>query len=482
MRHNNILFRNSSRLLGFRPFAQLVTHQKSLLMICLGLCFMTFIISSESAEDRPIPDRPNVIVIYTDDQGSIDLNAYGATDLITPHMDSLAKDGIRFTQFYSAAPVCSPSRAAMLTGKTPQKAGVPGNVSSMKGVPGMPTEQVLMPEIFKKAGYRTAHIGKWHLGFTPQTMPNGQGFDHSFGHMGGCIDNYSHFFYWNGPNRHDLWRNGQEIWEDGQYFPKRMTEEARSFMEKKQDQPFFMYWAINLPHYPMQGTSKWREIYRDLPEPRRHYAAFISTMDEMIGELLGAVDDLGLRENTIVVFQSDHGHSTEVRGYAGGGSSGGLRGAKFSLFEGGIRVPSMIRWPGKIPAGEVRDQFSVSVDWYPTLAELCGIELDQKELELDGESLVEVLKTDSACSPHKSFHWQSGGGNDSPQWAVRDGNWKLIGNAIDTSAAGGWERPGDYFLINLDDDPFEKSNVANDHPERLKSMISMHDQWIDSLK
>jgi len=191
---------------------------------------------------------PNVIIIFTDDQGSMDLNCYGAKDLATPHMDSLAKRGVRFTQFYAAAPVCSPSRAGLLTGRYPVRAGVPGNVSSRKGGAGMPAAQVTLAETFKKAGYATAHIGKWHLGYTRETMPNAQGFDHSFGHMGGCIDNYSHFFYWNGPNRHDLWRNGKEIFEDGKFFPELMAAEAAKFIAANKAQPFFMYFALNTPH------------------------------------------------------------------------------------------------------------------------------------------------------------------------------------------------------------------------------------------
>ena len=163
--------------------------------------------------------RPNVVVVYTDDQGSVDMGAYGAADLATPNMDALASKGIRFTQFYAPAPVCSPSRAGMLTGRYPVRAGVPGNVGSIRGHAGMPAEQVTMAETFKAAGYATAHIGKWHLGHSPETMPNAQGFEHSFGHMGGCIDNSSHFFYWAGPNAHDLYRNGEEIFCDGQYFP-----------------------------------------------------------------------------------------------------------------------------------------------------------------------------------------------------------------------------------------------------------------------
>jgi arylsulfatase A-like enzyme len=162
---------------------------------------------SIGAEKRSVP---NVIIILTDDQGSADAHCYGAQDLQTPAMDSIAARGVRFTQFYSAAPVCSPSRAGLLTGRYPLRAGLTGNASSRQGDPGMPP-QATLAKMFKAAGYATAHIGKWHLGFTPETMPNGQGFDYSFGHMGGCIDNLSHFFYWDGPNRHDLYRNGKEV-------------------------------------------------------------------------------------------------------------------------------------------------------------------------------------------------------------------------------------------------------------------------------
>jgi arylsulfatase A len=153
--------------------------------------------------------KPNVIIIYTDDQGSVDANCYGAKDLATPNIDRLAATGVRFTQMYAPSAICSSSRAGLMTGRIPPRAGVAGNVSSEKGKAGMPTEEVTLAELMRGHGYATGHIGKWHLGYTPETMPNGQGFDYSFGHMGGCIDNYSHFFYWVGPNRHDLWRQGR---------------------------------------------------------------------------------------------------------------------------------------------------------------------------------------------------------------------------------------------------------------------------------
>ncbi|MAS79133.1 MAG: sulfatase, partial [Opitutae bacterium] len=221
--------------------------------------------------------KPNVLLVYTDDQGSVDARCYGSKDLHTPTIDRIAETGIRFTNMYSPSAICSASRAGLLTGRIPARAGVPGNVSSSKGAAGMPTSETTIAELMKSNGYVTGHIGKWHLGYTPETMPNGQGFDYSFGHMGGCIDNYSHFFYWVGPNRHDLWKQGKEIWRDGEYFGDMMVDECKGFISRNKTKPFFVYWAINWPHYPLQATDKWRLKYKDLPHPRDKYAAFMST-------------------------------------------------------------------------------------------------------------------------------------------------------------------------------------------------------------
>jgi arylsulfatase A len=194
------------------------------------------------------PQQPNILFILTDDQGTLDLHCYGAADLHTPHLDALAAEGIRFTRFYAAAPLCSPSRAALLTGKNPHAAGLPGNASSLPGQAGMPAEQLIMPAYFKELGYRTAHIGKWHLGYSEATRPLAKGFDYSFGHMGGCIDNYSHFFYWDGPNRHDLWEGEEEVFFPGQYFPDLMLAKAKRFISAQLESPFFLYFALNTPH------------------------------------------------------------------------------------------------------------------------------------------------------------------------------------------------------------------------------------------
>lgn len=424
--------------------------------------------------------RPNVLLIYADDLGSVDLNIYGAKDLTTPHLDGLAKSGVRFTQFYAAAPVCSPSRAALLTGRFPQRAGLAGNASSRKGGHGMPAEQVTLAEILRDAGYRTGHVGKWHLGYVPEEMPNGQGFEYSFGHLGGCIDNYSHYFYWNGPNRHDLWRNGEEVWRDGEFFPDLMTEEACRYMDKHQDEPFFLYWAINAPHYPLQGTAKWRAHYAHLPAPRRQYAAFVSTMDERVGQVLAHLDQLGLRDDTIVIFQSDHGHSTEERTFGGGGSAGPYRGAKFSLFEGGIRVPAIISWPGKLPQNAVRGQLATACDWLPTIAALCGVEPPKHKI--DGRSIVPLIESEGAESPHEVFFWESGRTKHGPQWAVREGDWKLIGNPKDTSHKAPLGADDRRFLVNLAEDAGETRNLAAEHPDVVKRLEGRYRAWAAEVK
>ena len=425
--------------------------------------------SFTGAEDQRTTEQPNVIFILTDDQGTVDLGVYGTEDILTPNLDSLAGKGILFTQFYAGGPICSASRASILTGKIPIRAGVPGNVgSSAAAKKGMPSKEITIAEILKEEGYKTAAIGKWHLGYQPDQIPTGQGFDYHFGHLVGCIDNYSHFFYWNGPNRHDLYRNGKEIHLPGRYFPDLMVEEASRFMEDNRSEPFFLYFAMNTPHYPYQGDPEWLEYYneQEVPYPRNIYNAFVSTMDERIGRLLKKVDQLGLAQNTIVIFQSDHGHSTEERAHFGGGSAGPYRGAKASLFEGGIRVPAIISWPGQIPAGERRNQLAVAPDWLPTIAEIVGAAAP--EHPIDGKSLTAVIQSADAPENHKSFYWTFG-----RHWAVRKGDWKLLFDPLDTSEKR--QAPPNsaedlYFLVKLSQDPGERTNLAQADPAKVREL------------
>ena len=438
-------------------------------------CLLTAIINAQK--------KPNVIIIYTDDQATLDVNILGAKDLVSPNMDKLMLSGTTFTQFY-ASPVCSPSRASLLTGKNPQRAGVPGNAGQdLSRTSGLPPSEYTMAEMFKENGYATYLIGKWHLGYQPEMRPNQQGFDYSFGHLVGCIDNYSHFYYWGGdnnyvggPNRHDLYRNNEEIFLDGEYFPDLMVKEAKKVIDKKSEDPFFIFFAMNTPHYPYQGYAKWIKYYRDkgVKHPRDLYAAFLTTQDEKIGELIELLEYNELRENTIIIFQSDNGHSTETRAYHGGGFTGPYRGAKQSLFEGGIRVPAAISWPGKIPSNQFRDQMSVNVDWMPTLIDLCGFDTDTSDM--DGKSLLPIIENENAPSNHeKGYCWEFGRRGD-PTWVVRKGKWKLYANPYDTSRRE-YTYPEKFVLFDLENDPGESVNLYDHKPNIVHELKSLYKAW-----
>ena len=422
--------------------------------------------------------RPNVIVILTDDQGSVDLNCYGALDLQTPNMDKLVKSGIKFTQFY-AAPVCSPTRASLLTAKRPQKTGITEVVRSRQYEnEGLSSEEYTMAEMFKDSGYRTAIIGKWHLGSSMEKQPTNQGFDYSFGPLDGGFDNYSHSSYYaNGANYHDLYLNGKEIYRDGEFFPDLMLEEAERFLETNKSNPFFLYYALNVPHYPYQGTKEWLDYYNanGVEYPRNLYAAFLSTMDDNIGGLLSKLETLGLRENTIIVFQSDNGFSNEQRAHGGGGSSGPYRGHKASLFEGGIRVPAAISWPKVIKPKQTRSQMAVVADWMPTLAELCGISLNKDGL--DGKSFAEILKDSQAKSLHDAYCWVY-----QNQIAVRKGKWKLLINPVikDPNYRNTLLLDSPYFLSNLEIDVSETTNLVLEFPKKVDELKAIYNSLKNS--
>ncbi|WP_114750680.1 sulfatase-like hydrolase/transferase [Pleomorphovibrio marinus] len=457
----------------------------SLLTFFSNLLLLNSILSScgSDSENTEDPAHPNVLLILTDDQSFMDLGCFGSPDLHTPNIDRLAENGIRLTQFYAGAPVCSPSRAALLTGKYNFNAGLFGNVApphiDPEGKSGLPSEEITMAEVFKEAGYRTALIGKWHLGHTPEKLPNGQGFDYFFGHQRGCIDNYSHFFYWSGPNTHDLYQNEEEIYRHGQFFGDLMKEELIDFVGTPNSDPFFVYWAINMPHYPYQGKEKWLSYYKDMDTPRKEYASFISTFDELIGEVYAYLEESGKLENTIIAFQTDHGHSTEERAYFGGGDNGPFNGAKFSMLEGGLRIPAIISYPKKLATGEVRHQWSNSVDWLPTLAELAGVKVNHA---IDGKSMLPFLREPKNPSSHEIMHWGTGDPEtEKYPWAVRKGDWKLLGNPRDPTGNLEFGENDNLYLVNLSQDSTESSNMANQHPEIVRELSSLQADWIKKI-
>ena len=448
----------------------------------LALCLTVVLSNCGSKIDNDGPEyggvgtqRPNILIILTDDQGYADVGAFGAEDLATPNIDKLAEDGVKLTQFYAGAPLCSPSRASLLTGQTSVRAGVASNVSSNPNVDGMPASEVTLAEALKTAGYSTALVGKWHLGSSPGSVPGNQGFDFSFGHLNGCIDNYSHTYFWEEPYKHDLYLNGSPIRRDGDYFPDLMVLETTRFIDEAGDKPFFVFFAMNMPHYPYQGDAQWLDHYtsKNLASPRLEYAAFVSTLDERIGDVIDHLKAIGKYENTIIIFQSDHGYSTESRAMGGGGSAGIYRGAKFSLFEGGIRIPAIIKYSPMLPSGQSRDGLAVTADWFPTLLDM--IEIPSSDYSFDGKSILPMLKNPDTNSPHKNYVWQWMGAE-----AIRDGDWKLLIDPIDTSLSSHPPRMMGSYLYNLKEDPSEKNDLAASHPDRVIAMTELRDNVLEA--
>jgi arylsulfatase A-like enzyme len=322
--------------------------------------------------------RPNVIVYLTDDQGYGDLSCMGATDYRTPTLDRMASSGVRFTNWYSNSPVCSPSRAALLSGRYPGNAGVRSILRGHRTATGLPATTPTLATMLKKEGYQTALTGKWHLGLAEQSRPGAHGFDKTFGFMAGCIDFYSHIYYW-GANRpgpslnptHDLWEDNEEIWRNGEYFTELIAKKAVEYIREmsKSDKPFFLYVPFNAPHYPMHAPQEYMDRFADLPWDRQVMAAMISAVDDAIAVIQDELERLGESENTLLVFTSDNGPSRESRNWLDGsqdpyygGTTGGLKGHKFSLFDGGIKEPAIMNWPARIPARQVSDQSCASMD------------------------------------------------------------------------------------------------------------------------
>ncbi|MBW8017585.1 MAG: sulfatase-like hydrolase/transferase [Planctomycetes bacterium] len=428
-------------------------------------------------------EKPNVVIFFTDDQGTLDVNCYGSKDLYTPTMDMLAKTGVRFTQAY-AHTVCCPARAMLMTGRHPQRGNVnhwtQGNAKGAKGR-NMFLEEVTIAEVLKGAGYKTALFGKRHLGADLEHGPTKQGFDEFFGLRGGFIHNYNHYFL-HGTGFHDLYEGTKEVFARGKYFPDIVTDRAMQFIDKNKGNPFFMYVAFNVPHYPEQADKKFDDRYKDMKMPRRSYAKMVSTTDDRMGRIVDHLEKQGLRDDTIIIFMSDNGHSTEVNAIrrenhksgmavgtkyganGGGGNTGKWIGHKGTFLEGGIRVPAVISYPAKLPKGVVRDQAITAMDWMPTILELCDVELPR--VKLDGRSILPVIKSDSARSPHKVLHWQWAN-----SWAVRQGDWKLIGAGDKGKSLG-----------NLNDRQPEKKNYIKEKPDIAKRLQTLYDEWTKEVK
>lgn len=431
-------------------------------------------------------ERPNFIIIYCDDLGYGDLGCYGSETCRTPHLDALAAEGVRFTEWYSNSPVCSPSRASLLTGKYPARAGVSQILGGKRGTSGLPATETTLAAALRSAGYRTALFGKWHLGMAEENSPNAHGFDEFFGFKAGCIDFYSHIFYWEmgrGVNPvHDLWHNGTEVWENGRYMTELITEKAVEFVRRAGDgaetAPFLLYLAYNAPHYPMHAPKEYMDRFAHLPWDRQVMAAMIAAVDDGVGELTRALRTAGLYDNTVIFFSSDNGPSTEARNWLDGtedlyygGSAGRFRGHKASLFEGGIREPAILSYPRKLPGGAVNGQMCAMMDIVPTFLALAGIPDETRDT--DGTNLWPMLSGAEKPPPERTMFWEYAG-----QLAVRQGRWKLVLNGkLDFSRTAA----DPVHLSDLSADPGERENLAGQHPELVRQLAEEAKVWAAEL-
>lgn len=426
--------------------------------------------------------KPNIIIIMTDDQGYGDLSCMGATDFKTPHLDAMANDGVRFSSMYCASPVCSPSRAALLTGRYPGNAGVRAILAGHRRASGLTPAVPTIATALKKLGYTTGLSGKWHLGLKDECRPNANGFDEFSGFLAGCLDYYSHIFYWGmadgGCNpTHDLWENENEVYDNGEYLTERITRKSIEFIQKHKDEPFMLYVAYNAPHYPMHAPEKYLKRFEHLPWDRQIMAAMISAVDDGVGEIRAELERQGILDNTIIYFQSDNGPSRESRNWLDGtedpyygGTAGIFTGHKFSLFEGGIRIPAIISWHGHIPC-RVIDSPHIATDIFPTMLEACGG--NPNDYVLDGKSILPMLLGGKEIT-HKYLFWEM-----ENQTAVRYGNYKLVLNG---QLVEGEPARAEVFLSDLESDPSEKNNLADELPDLTEELKTAALKWRAALE
>ena len=422
--------------------------------------------------------KPNFVAIYLDDLGYGDLSCYGSDAVETPHLDRLAASGVRFTNWYSNSPVCSPSRAGLLTGRHPLRANVPRILGGKRGTPGLAESERTLASLLKPQGYATAIYGKWHLGVAEENRPNAHGFDEFFGFLAGCVDYYSHIFYWEqgrGVNPvHDLWHNEREVWYNGRYMTELITEKATEFIHREQDRPFFLYVPYNAPHYPMHAPKAYLDRFPDLPPDRRIMAAMISAVDDGVGAIVQSLKARGLYDDTVIFFSSDNGPSRETRNWLDGnedlyygGSAGIFRGHKGSLYEGGIREPAILSCPARIPAGKVCDSVGSMVDVVPTFLDMAGVEPPTDRV-MDGHNVLDMV-CDGGPSPSDRLFWEYG----PDQLAVREGDWKLVLNGRED----GEDSVEPVHLADLSKDPGERVNLKDQHPEMTATLTEAVQAW-----
>jgi arylsulfatase A-like enzyme len=433
---------------------------KIVVIYCLFFC-----LTSGFCNTSKTSQAPNILIIIPDDLGWSDVGYHGSV-IKTPNIDKLAQTGIRMEQHY-VMPTCTPTRVSLMTGKYPSRYGITGPDYGEVIDLGDPT----LASVLKENGYFTAIAGKWHMGSPPYT-PLKYGFQSSYGYFDGQIDPYTHEYKTETEltGRESWHRNDQYLEEEG-HVTDLLTAEAIRIIEEDREEPFFLYLAHHAPHFPLDEPDKWLSLYENLAmhPSRKLFAAAVSHLDQGIGKIIDALERTGKRENTLILFLSDNGgqhswHSnTEYRGkYAEKphsvlGNNFPLRGWKGELYEGGIRVPAIANWPGKLEPGEANFPIHMS-DWLPTLCYLIGAEKHVEDLKLDGKNNWPVFTGEQTLEEERSMYWKT-----KQSYAVRQGNWKLL---VDRNS-------DQTELFNLDDDFREMHNLSESYSEKVKLLMDL---------
>lgn len=428
-----------------QTYIPMIKAFKSTFLIFSVLLLLTTACSTPRQE---LPDQPNILLILADDLGYNDLGFQGSEDLLTPHIDALAENGIVFTDAHVTASVCSPSRAGIITGKYQQFFGHEANIPPPNL--GTDTTIVTMADVLQEHGYRTGINGKWHIGYEYNYHPNSRGFDHFWGFLGG---HRSYFPEDYPPENHKaIYTNRTHTPFNGKYLTDTQADEAVKFMGNSDD-PFFLFLSLAAPHAPMHALEEDMALFSDSDRPE--YAAMVYAMDRAVGKVVQHLEQTGKLDNTLIVFLSDNGGSP-----VNDSNNAPLKGFKGNKFEGGLRVPFMVHWPSKIDGGRNFDGLTSSLDLFPTFLDAAGIN-EPSQLELDGTSLIPFLTDDHHSSPHEMLFFRK-----EMAAAVRDGKWKLI--RLDDYG---------YVLYDLATDPYETKDLKNQEPERFETMKAALDEW-----
>jgi arylsulfatase A-like enzyme len=428
-------------------------------------------------------ERPNVIVILSDDMGYADLGAYGCKDIPTPHIDSLAQSGVRFTDAYANGAFCTPTRAALMSCRYQHRYGVEDLARQAPARAGggavesniLPPQANPLPQRLKAAGYHTGMVGKWHLGTGPGLTPVDRGFDEFFGFLGG---GHQYIINPNGKGEYNapILRDRQPA-NETRYLTDAFGEEAAAFVARQRGaaKPFFLYLAFNAVHTPLQAVEKYRARFPNITDPqRRTYAAMLSAMDDAVGLVLAKLDEIGQRDHTLVIFHNDNGGPT-TRNAVNGSRNTPLRGSKCETFEGGIRVPLIMRWPGVIQPGTTYSRPVISFDLSATALAAANADTAQ----CDGVDLLPFLAAKKTGAPHEALFWRSR--TMSNNYAARQGDWKFVHSTEGEAAPGPQQKPARDMLFNLANDLAEQHDLAAEQPAKLAELKKLYQAWSDEV-